>query len=97
MHTPPQVPVLCGMESAGILVDGAALQAQMGPLEQRLAQLRTKIENATGQVFNLDAPQQVSQVLFGDLKLPAPPNAKKLKCGLPSTSADVLQVGGTLL
>lgn len=72
----PLVRVLASMESAGIALDPDVFKAQRPPLEKRLLQLQAlAYKHAGGTQFNLASAQEVSSILFEQLKLPVPPNA----------------------
>lgn len=85
----PLVPVLVQIERAGIKVDVAALAAQSRHLEQELASTSARIYELAGEVFNVNSPKQLGDVLFEKLKLPALRKTGKTKSA--STSVDVLE------
>lgn len=86
----PLIDVLFSMEMDGILVDKVRLNKVGQDLGQQAAQLSEIIyKKARNTQFNIASTQQLSQVLFEDLKLPT--KAKKGKNGAYSTSADVLE------
>eukprot|EP00798_Chlamydomonas_sp_ICE-L_P002968 gene2968-12977_t len=87
----PVVSVLVGMEEVGMCLDPNVFISQRGPLEKRLGQLELNAFRQAGCKFNMASPKEVSTLLFNSLNLPVPPNAKQLKNGQYSTSADVLQ------
>jgi DNA polymerase I len=86
----PLVPVLAGMEAAGIRVDVPYLKRMSVELTARLQQLERQICEIAGYVFNINSTQQLSDVLFGKLALPAE-GLKKTQAGNFSTAADVLE------
>ena len=86
----PLVPVLAAMEAAGIKVDVPYLQQMSHELTARLRQLEREICEIAGYVFNINSTQQLSDVLFGKLALPAE-GLKKTQSGNYSTAADVLE------
>ncbi len=55
----PLVPVLLGMEEAGILLDVGFLQEMSAELGQELADLEKEIYKQAGEQFNLNSPQQL--------------------------------------
>lgn len=65
------IPVIHGMEKAGILVDARHLTGLKRDFTQRRDALAQQVFGATGSVFNLASSQQVAKVLFEDLKLTA--------------------------
>jgi DNA polymerase-1 len=82
----PLVPVLAGMERAGIRVDPARLEAFAKELERDLDNLTREIYALAGEEFSIASPKQLAQILFEKLKLPA---LRRTKTGY-STDADVL-------
>ncbi len=85
----PLIGVLVRMEEAGIRVDPEALDDLSRRLEAEIERLTAEIHRQAGHAFNINSPQQLSKVLFEELKLPAPPRSGKRK-GY-STAADVLE------
>jgi DNA polymerase I len=83
----PLVEVLTAMESAGIRLDTAVLDAMGRRLENRLAELTRQIHGAAGHEFNIDSTRQLAAVLFDELKLPV---VRKTATGR-STDADSLE------
>jgi DNA polymerase I len=86
----PLVPVLVAMEAAGIKLDVACLQHMSVELSGRLRELEREIYQIAGRAFNVNSTQQLADVLFGQLRLPAE-GLRKTKAGAYSTSADVLE------
>jgi len=82
----PLVPVLVNMESNGIALDTGLLRQMAHRLGEQLLKLEAEIYNNVGHQFNINSPQQLGLVLFGELKLPT----RKRK-GSYSTSASVLE------
>jgi DNA polymerase-1 len=82
----PLVFVLADMEINGVKVDVDYLRDMSKELEDRLADLTTRIYRAAGTSFNINSPKQLAHVLFEKLMLPP---IKKTKTGY-STSEDVL-------
>ena len=85
----PLIRVLAEMESTGIRVDPAQLSVLSGRMEVEMARLGGEVYELAGKSFNINSPQQLSKVLFEDLKLPAPGRGGKAK--VVSTAADVLE------
>jgi len=83
----PLVPVLVDMERAGVRVDDAYLKELSTELYKRIRELETAISEAAGHSFNIGSTQQLGNVLFKELKLPA---NRRTKTGY-STDADVLE------
>ncbi len=84
----PLVPVLAGMEQAGVRIDCAELERQAGELSTELERLETEIHTLAGRPFNVNSPRQVGDLLMDELGLD--PKAKKTKSGGYSTSEEVL-------
>jgi len=83
----PLVPVLIHMERNGVALDTALLRQMSHRLGEQLLKLEAEIYNSVGHHFNINSPQQLSSVLFQELKLPS---ARKTKSGY-STGASVLE------
>lgn len=83
----PLEPVLAKMESVGIKIDKDALKKLSEELKFRLNNLQDEAYKLAGEVFNLNSPKQVSEILFNKLKLGM---VKKTKTGA-STDAIVLE------
>lgn len=84
----PLVEVLGDIELAGLIIEKNTLEGIGQELEQEVKILTQEIYELAGEEFNLNSPQQLGQVLFEKLGLPA---GKKTKTGNYSTSADVLE------
>ncbi len=84
----PMIPVLAGMEMAGILIDPAHLSRMSGAFAQKMAALEEEAQQVAGSPFNLGSPKQLGDILFGQMGLPG---GKLGKNGAWSTSADVLE------
>ena len=65
----PIVPVLAGMEEAGIALDAGQLSGIGRDLEARMAGLAAEVYGLAGREFNLNSPQQVAAVLYDELGL----------------------------
>jgi len=83
----PLVPVLVHMERNGVALDTELLRQMSHRLGEQLLKLEAEIYNSVGHQFNINSPQQLSAVLFDELKLPP---ARKTKGGY-STGAAVLE------
>jgi len=83
----PLVPVLVHMERNGVALDTEMLREMSHRLGEQLLKLEAEIYNSVGHQFNINSPQQLSTVLFEELRL-AP--ARKTKGGY-STGAAVLE------
>ena len=67
----PLIPVLAAIEQAGIRIDGPALASQSQHIEQELARISARIFELAGEVFNVNSPKQLGEILFEKLQLPA--------------------------
>ena len=85
----PLAGVLARMESTGIRIDASELKRLSDLMETEIARLTAEIHELAGKPFNISSPQQLGNVLFEDLKLPAPVKYGKGKT--ISTAADVLE------
>jgi len=83
----PLVPVLMGMERNGVALDSELLRQMSHRLGEQLLKLEKDIYDNVGHQFNINSPQQLSAVLFEELKLTP---ARKTKGGY-STGASVLE------
>lgn len=78
--------VLFDMEREGILVKREELKSYGDALSGRIAELEKAIYEQAGEVFNINSPKQLGEILFEKLELPG---GKKTKSGY-STAAEVL-------
>jgi DNA polymerase-1 len=85
----PLSSVLARMERIGIRIDRNELQRLSTLMETEIARLTADIHRLAGRPFNIGSPQQLADVLFDELKLPAPVKYGKGKTR--STAADVLE------
>lgn len=85
----PLIEVLAEMEMVGVSIDVAHLQNLSKQSENQLEKLSLRIYDLAGKKFNINSPQQLSQVLFEDLKLPSVRKTAK-RTGL-STDTGVLE------
>jgi len=84
----PLVPVLVGMEQAGILVDRAELARLSADFAARIGTLEGEIQDLAGADFNVNSPKQLGEILFDKMGIPG---GKKTKSGAYGTGADVLE------
>jgi len=82
----PLVPILGGMETAGIGLDIELLGDLSKEMEKTLAAVTKTIHKEAGTEFNINSPKQLSEILFDKLRLPM---VKKTKTGA-STNVEVL-------
>ncbi len=83
----PLVPVLTGMERAGIKVDRAALARLSNDFASRIADLEQEIHGLAGHEFTIGSPKQLGEILFDEMGLEA---GRKGKSGAYATGADIL-------
>ncbi len=84
----PMIPVLAGMEMAGIRIDPQHLSRMSGAFAQKMAQYEDEAQGLAGTKFNLGSPKQLGEILFDQMGLQG---GAKGKSGAYSTSADVLE------
>ena len=84
----PLLPVLAGMEQSGVAIDAAAFRAFLDDVQGRLDQLTAHVYELAGTQFKIRSAQQLGDVLFNGLGLPAP---RKTKGGQASTSQQTLE------
>jgi DNA polymerase I len=87
----PLIPILAGMEEAGIKLNASFFNNFSKELEERLAEIEVKIQDVVGYAFNLNSTQQLSEALFETLSLEPPDRARKTASGHYSTAAAVLE------
>ncbi|MFZ0632716.1 MAG: DNA polymerase I [Acidobacteriaceae bacterium] len=85
----PLVPILLGMERAGIRIDSATLSRMSGSLASDMHRLSEQIFSLAGHRFNINSPKQLGDVLFNKMNLPRPLKYGKGK--VISTAQDVLE------
>jgi DNA polymerase-1 len=85
----PLIPVLAGMERAGMAIDLEGLARYSAELAIDSARLESEVRELAGVDFNLGSPKQLGEVLFDRLKLD--PKAKKTKTGQYATGEEVLE------
>jgi len=83
----PLVSVLAAMEYNGVSLDTSLLKKMSGGLTETLQALTEQIYRQAGEVFNIDSPKQLAEVLFDRLGLKP---GRVGKAGR-STDADVLE------
>ena len=83
----PLIPILAGMELAGIEIDLGFFADMSARLEEELVTVRGRIYEAAGGEFNINSTPQLREILFDRLELPV---LKKTKTG-PSTDSSVLE------
>jgi len=66
----PLIKVLAAMENEGVRIDCEYMAEMSEELETQLEKLTKDIYTEAGQKFNINSTQQLSKILFEDLKLP---------------------------
>jgi DNA polymerase-1 len=85
----PLIPILAGMEEAGILLDDTLFEAFSKELKSDVDRLTQQAYSLAGEEFNLNSTQQLSDVLFKKLALEPPDRSRKTSSAsirLPRTS-----------
>ena len=85
----PLIPVLDGIERAGVRVATTALAEQSRAMQTRLDSLQSGIFGLAGEEFNVNSPRQLSVILFEKLALPTRKKTGKTRAA--STSVEVLE------
>lgn len=83
----PLAKMLADMENDGIYINEAKLDAMNVQMNDELHVLEQNIYELAGEIFNINSPKQLGEILFVKLGLPA---LKKTKTGF-STNAEVLE------
>ncbi|NLJ71261.1 MAG: DNA polymerase I [Clostridiaceae bacterium] len=84
----PLTPILADMEKRGVSADKTQLDSLNKIMLQEIEELEEQIYKYSFEKFNINSSQQLSDVLFNQLKLPA---GKKLASGHYSTAAGELE------
>jgi DNA polymerase I len=84
----PLIPVVAGMERAGIKVDREKLAGLSSQFAEAIAALEGEIHEMAGQPFTIGSPKQLGEILFDKLGLKG---GKKGKSGQYSTDQSVLE------
>jgi DNA polymerase-1 len=86
----PLIPVLVGIERAGVRIDTAVLAAQAARAEEELARLASRIYELAGETFNINSPKKLSEILFDRLGMRTETIRRTTKTKAQSTSFEVL-------
>jgi len=65
----PLIRTLMAMEQAGILTDQRALERMQVDFGQKISELEKKIYEQAGEVFNINSPVQLGEILFEKMQL----------------------------
>jgi DNA polymerase-1 len=85
----PLVPILLGMEKAGVRIDLGVLNGMADRLGSEMRRVSEDIFERSGHRFNINSPKQLGDVLFNKMNLPKPLKYGKGK--VISTAQDVLE------
>ena len=85
----PLIEVIADIEMRGILADRSYLEGLKKEYEKEMNDLQEKIYSIAGEVFNINSPSQVANILFERLGLPA---KRKTKSGYSTDSAVLSQI-----
>jgi DNA polymerase-1 len=80
----PLARILMEMEQAGVALNVKALRGLSSRLEKKIARCEEDIYCIAGVTFNINSPQQLSEILFGRLGLP---RKRRTKTGYSTNSA----------
>jgi DNA polymerase-1 len=84
------IPVINKLKKNGVKVNLDALRELSEELEAKIKKLETEVYEVSGKEFNINSPQQLSEVIFQKLKL-SPKGLKKTPGGVISTSSPELE------
>ncbi|MEE8369346.1 MAG: DNA polymerase I, partial [Dehalococcoidia bacterium] len=84
----PLVSILARMEMNGVAIDRGALREMSETLALEIRRIEEDIYRSVGHEFNISSPQQLSHILFEELRLP---KSRRLKSGAYSTDAQSLE------
>ena len=87
----PLIPVLAGMEHAGILVDRNYLERLNSDFGQKMTSLEQTILELAGEDFNVNSNVQLQRILFDKLALP---KTRKIKTGYSTDAAELEKLAG---
>ncbi len=87
----PLVPVLTRMELTGIALDVGELREMAVELSAELKRIERAIYDEVGHEFNIGSPQQLSDVLFSELRLP---RSRRTKHGYTTDAATLESLRG---
>ncbi len=87
----PLIPVLVGIERAGVRIDAATLAAQAQHVDRELARLASKVYELSGEEYNINSPKKLSEILFDKLGLRTETMRRTTKTKAQSTAFEVLE------
>ncbi|HMP67274.1 MAG TPA: DNA polymerase [Candidatus Paceibacterota bacterium] len=86
----PLIPIIDNMEKNGVKIDTIFLKKLSEEYHVELSKLEKKIWQMAGEEFNINSPQQMSEILFNKMQLKYK-GMRKTSTGKLSTREDVLQ------
>ena len=89
----PLIPVLVRMQESGVSVDADLLNRMSRKLGEDMARIQDEMYQSVGRPFNLNSPQQLSDILFDQLRLPP---TKKRQRGFATDAASLEGLKATL-
>ena len=75
----PLAKMLCDMETVGIYINEQKLDDMNEQMYKQITALEQNIYELAGEIFNINSPKQLGDILFNKLGLPA---LKKTKTGI---------------
>ena len=87
----PLIPVLVGIERAGVRIDASTLAAQAQHVDRELARLASKVYELSGEEYNINSPKKLSEILFDKLGLRTETMRRTTKTKAQSTAFEVLE------
>ncbi len=88
----PLIPVLVAMERNGVALDTELLRDMSHSLGKEMLRLEAEVYNSLGYRFNINSSQQLSRILYEDLKLP---RSRKTKSGYSTEASALEELRGT--
>jgi DNA polymerase-1 len=88
----PLVPVLVAMERNGVAIDVELLRDMSHSLGKEMLRLEAEVYNSLGYRFNINSSQQLSRILYEELRLPKP---RKTKSGYSTDASALEELKGT--
>ena len=89
----PVMSVLAKMETRGIKLDVGYLKKMAKNLQDKISDIEQQVYGHANKEFNISSPQQLSEILFKDLKLPTE-NIKKTKTGFSTAASELEKLKG---
>lgn len=85
----PLIKVLAEMEYKGVNIDKEYLESLIRSFDLEIKKISEEIFHSCGQIFNINSPQQLSDILYNKLGLPV---VKKTKTGLSTDASALLSI-----